>query len=78
MCSMRLLMLVLVMLLSLVGSTLAADPTWPKELIFALLSTESAPEVGRRWTPVLEQLSKDLGLPVSRWQPPITEGRSKR
>jgi phosphonate transport system substrate-binding protein len=29
-----------------------------------MLSTESAPEVGRRWTPVLEQLSKDLGLPV--------------
>jgi phosphonate transport system substrate-binding protein len=40
------------------------DSTWPKELIFALLSTESAPEVARRWTPVLEQLSKDLGLPV--------------
>jgi phosphonate transport system substrate-binding protein len=57
-------MLVLVMLLSLVGSTLAADPTWPKEVTFALLSTESAPEIGRRWTPILEQMSKDLGLPV--------------
>jgi phosphonate transport system substrate-binding protein len=64
MCRMRRLMVVLVMLLSSVSSALAADPTWPKELTFALLSTESAPEVGRRWTPVLEQLSQDLGLPV--------------
>jgi phosphonate transport system permease protein len=64
MCRMRRLMVVLVMLLSSVGSALAADLTWPKELTFALLSTESAPEVGRRWTPVLEQLSKDLSLPV--------------
>jgi ABC-type phosphate/phosphonate transport system substrate-binding protein len=64
MCRMRQLMLVFVMFLSFVGSTLAADQTWPKELTFALLSTESAPEVGRRWTPVLEQLSKDLGLSV--------------
>jgi phosphonate transport system substrate-binding protein len=52
------------MVLLLVGTTLAADPSWPKELTFALLSTESAPEVGRRWTPVLEQLSKDLGIPI--------------
>jgi ABC-type phosphate/phosphonate transport system substrate-binding protein len=64
MCRMRQLMVVFVMLLSSVGSALAADPTWPKELTFALLSTESAPEIGRRWAPVLEQLSKDLGLPV--------------
>src|SRR5262245_21882969 len=41
-----------------------ADPSWPKELTFALLSTESAPEVGRRWTPILDQLSQDLGIPV--------------
>jgi phosphonate transport system substrate-binding protein len=52
------------MLLPLVGTTSAADPSWPKELTFALLSTESAPEVGRRWTPILEQLSKDLGIPI--------------
>jgi phosphonate transport system substrate-binding protein len=36
----------------------------PKELTFALLSTESAPEVGRRWTPILDQLGKDLGIAV--------------
>jgi phosphonate transport system substrate-binding protein len=51
-------------LLMLASPTWAADPSWPKELTFALLSTESAPEVGRRWTPILEQLSKDLGIPV--------------
>ena len=42
----------------------AADPSWPKELTFALLSTESAPEVTRRWEPVLAQLEKDLGIKV--------------
>jgi phosphonate transport system substrate-binding protein len=50
--------------LALTGTTFAADPSWPKELTFALLSTESAPEVGRRWTPILTQLSKDLGIPI--------------
>jgi phosphonate transport system substrate-binding protein len=44
--------------------TQAADPTWPKELTFALLSTESAPEVTRRWEPILAQLEKDLGVKV--------------
>jgi phosphonate transport system substrate-binding protein len=42
----------------------AAGPTWPKELTFALLSTESAPEVTRRWEPILAQLEKDLGVKV--------------
>jgi phosphonate transport system substrate-binding protein len=51
-------------MLPLAGSVWAADPSWPKELTFALLSTESAPEVGRRWTPVLHQLSKDLGIAI--------------
>ncbi|HSF32829.1 MAG TPA: phosphonate ABC transporter substrate-binding protein [Candidatus Tectomicrobia bacterium] len=57
-------MAVVIMLLMLAGLTSAADPDWPKELVFALLSTESAPEVGRRWTPILEQLGKDLGIPM--------------
>jgi phosphonate transport system substrate-binding protein len=52
------------MALALVGTAFAADPSWPKELTFALLSTESAPEVGRRWTPILNQLGKDLGIPI--------------
>jgi phosphonate transport system substrate-binding protein len=42
----------------------AADPSWPKELTFALLSTENAAEITRRWGPVLAQLEKDLGVKV--------------
>ncbi len=51
-------------LLASTSLTHAADPTWPKELTFALLSTESAPEVTRRWEPILAQLEKDLGVKV--------------
>jgi phosphonate transport system substrate-binding protein len=50
------------------GSAGAIDPTWPKEITFALLSTESAPEIVRRWTPILAELEKDLGIKVK----PIT------
>ena len=56
-----------VMLLSvlcLINTVWAADPSWPKELTFALLSTESSPEVIRRWGPMLAQLEKDLGINV--------------
>ena len=42
----------------------AGDPSWPKELTFALLSTENAAEVGRRWAPIITQLEKDLGVKV--------------
>jgi phosphonate transport system substrate-binding protein len=42
----------------------AKDPSWPAELTFALLSTESAPEIVRRWAPVLAQLEKDLEVRV--------------
>jgi len=42
----------------------AADPSWPQEITFAMLSTEAANEVVRRWTPVLQQLEKDLGIKV--------------
>jgi phosphonate transport system substrate-binding protein len=51
-------------LLASASLTQAADPTWPKELTFALLSMESAPEVTRRWEPILAQLEKDLGVKV--------------
>jgi phosphonate transport system substrate-binding protein len=51
-------------LLAWASLTQAADPAWPKELTFALLSTESAPEVTRRWEPILAQLEKDLGIKV--------------
>jgi phosphonate transport system substrate-binding protein len=45
-------------------ATRAADPSWPKEITFALLSTESAQEVTRRWAPILAQLEKDLGVHI--------------
>jgi phosphonate transport system substrate-binding protein len=55
---------IILTLLAWMSLTQAADPTWPKELTFALLSTESAPEVTRRWEPILAQLEKDLGIKV--------------
>jgi phosphonate transport system substrate-binding protein len=50
--------------LLMAGATLAADPSWPKEVTFALLSTENAAEITRRWGPILAQLEKDLGVKV--------------
>jgi phosphonate transport system substrate-binding protein len=50
--------------LTMVRVGFAADPNWPQEMTFALLSTESAPQVTRRWLPILMQLEKDLGLKV--------------
>ena len=58
------LLLSLLAVLILASPTLAADPTWPKELTFSLLSTEAANEVVRRWGPILKQLEQDLGLKV--------------
>src|SRR5215475_6354081 len=60
----RLLLTPFLTLLASASLTQAADPSWPKELTFALLSTESAPEVTRRWEPILVQLEKDLGVKV--------------
>jgi phosphonate transport system substrate-binding protein len=59
----RILMVVAVVV-SVVGTAFAADPSWPKELTFALLSTENAAEIGRRWAPIIGQLEKDLGVKV--------------
>jgi phosphonate transport system substrate-binding protein len=60
---MRLLLLVaLVVIIN--ESAFAQDASWPKEITFALLSTESAPEIVRRWAPILAQLEKDLGIKV--------------
>jgi phosphonate transport system substrate-binding protein len=42
----------------------AKDASWPAEVTFALLSTESAPEIVRRWGPILAQLEKDLDIKV--------------
>jgi len=56
--------LVLFGLLALAGPARATDPSWPPEITFALLSTESTTEIVRRWGPILEQLEKDLGVKV--------------
>src|SRR5215468_1956776 len=64
---MRLCRLLLLTALATLASALpvsAVDPSWPKEVTFAILSTESAPEITRRWVPVLAQLEKDLGIKV--------------
>jgi phosphonate transport system substrate-binding protein len=60
----RILALVLVGMLFVPAAAPAADPSWPKEITFAVLSTESAPEITRRWIPILAQLEKDLGIKV--------------
>jgi phosphonate transport system substrate-binding protein len=50
--------------LALVTGAPAQDASWPKELTFALLSTENAAEVTRRWGPIVAQLEKDLRVKV--------------
>lgn len=62
--SARLMLAATLAVVALIGHARAADPAWPKELTFGLISTESAPEVLRRWRPILAQLEKDLGIPV--------------
>src|SRR5215475_14385574 len=42
----------------------AQDATWPKEVTFALLSTENAAEITRRWAPVIAQLERDLNVKI--------------
>jgi phosphonate transport system substrate-binding protein len=42
----------------------AQDSAWPKEITFALLSTENAAEITRRWAPILAQLEKDLKVKI--------------
>jgi phosphonate transport system substrate-binding protein len=62
--ALRLLATALLGVLWLAGPVPAADPSWPKAITFALLSTENATEITRRWTPILTQLEKDLGIKV--------------
>jgi phosphonate transport system substrate-binding protein len=57
-------LLAVLALATAVGSGFAADPSWPKELTFALLSTENAADITRRWGPIVGQLEKDLGVKV--------------
>lgn len=60
----RILGIALLALAGWVTPSTAADPSWPKELTFALLSTENASEITRRWGPIMAQLEKDLGVKV--------------
>jgi phosphonate transport system substrate-binding protein len=60
----RLIALAALGLLSLAGVASANDPSWPKEMTFALLSTENAAEITRRWGPILAQLEKDLRVKI--------------
>ena len=60
----RLLTVLILAVVLLRSAANAADPGWPKELTFALLSTESSQEISRRWQPILAQLEKDLGVKV--------------
>jgi phosphonate transport system substrate-binding protein len=56
--------LTLLMVLALAVGVPAQDASWPKELTFALLSTENAAEITRRWSPIIAQLEKDLRVKV--------------
>jgi phosphonate transport system substrate-binding protein len=60
----RFLAIVLLGGLVLAAPSTAQDPAWPKELTFALLSTENASEITRRWGPIVAQLEKDLKVKV--------------
>ena len=64
---MRVIRVLAVALLTIAGfatPSAATDPSWPKEITFALLSTENVSEITRRWGPILAQLEKDLGIKV--------------
>jgi phosphonate transport system substrate-binding protein len=62
--TLRLLGLAMLVVLSLTAVTPAQDASWPKELTFALLSTENAADITRRWGPIIAQLEKDLRVRV--------------
>jgi phosphonate transport system substrate-binding protein len=62
--SIRFVLAVVLAVLAVVSAAGAADPSWPKEVTFGLLSTENASEITRRWGPILAQLEKDLGVKV--------------
>jgi phosphonate transport system substrate-binding protein len=62
--TLRLLGLAMLVVLALTAVTPAQDASWPKELTFALLSTENAAEITRRWGPIIAQLEKDLRVRV--------------
>src|SRR5215831_13847321 len=62
--TLRVVMLAVFAVLVLARPGSAVDPSWPRELTFALLSTENVGEITRRWGPIIAQLEKDLGVKV--------------
>ena len=62
--TLRLFLVVLLGCLALAAPSVAQDPSWPKELTFALLSTENTAEITRRWAPIIGQLEQDLKVKV--------------
>ena len=62
--TLRLVALALVVGLAFVAPAKAQDPSWPKELTFALLSTENAAEITRRWGPIIAHLERDLKVKI--------------
>jgi phosphonate transport system substrate-binding protein len=62
--TLRVLGLALLVVFALAAGAPAQDASWPKELTFALLSTESSAEITRRWGPIIAQLEKDLRVRV--------------
>jgi phosphonate transport system substrate-binding protein len=62
--TLRVVGLALVVVLALALGAPAQDASWPKELTFALLSTENSAEITRRWAPIIAQLEKDLRVRV--------------
>src|SRR4029450_3003703 len=65
---------VVLAMVALVGVANGADPSWPKEATFGLLSTENAAEITRRWAPILAQLEKDVGGRVKQVTAPDYRG----
>ena len=62
--TLRVVGLALLVVFAVAAGAPAQDASWPKELTFALLSTENSAEITRRWTPIITQLEKDLRVRV--------------
>jgi phosphonate transport system substrate-binding protein len=62
--TLRVLGLALLVVFAVAVAAPAQDASWPKELTFALLSTENSAEITRRWAPIIAQLEKDLRVRV--------------
>jgi len=62
---MRCLMFLCLVVLSLVGTSPAQPPAdWPKAIRFGVVPTEGGADTTRRFTPLAEQLTRELGVPV--------------